>query len=116
MTKRYMNILWLLTSLLPAPFLFHYFEYVKHAEATYLLSGCILFILVTGILSRSIKFRYILLLNIITAVISLLLAMSFINDDGWFKPFGRDTVILLTSIPFFIGQLVIRMITKLILK
>lgn len=117
MTKRYMKALWLLTSLIPAPFLFHYFEYVKHAEASYLLSACILFILITGILSRPMKFRYILLINVVTAVVSLLLAMNFIDDgDGWFKPFTRDTVILLTAIPFFIGQLFVRIITKLIIK
>ena len=118
MTKRHIKILWLITSLIPAPFLFHFYEYgqyVKREEASYLLVACIVFIMITGILSSSVKVRYVFLINIITAALSLVLAMNFITDDGgWFKPFGRNIVILLTTLPFFIGQLLVRVITKAI--
>ena len=117
-TKRHIKILWLITSLIPAPFLFHFYEYgqyVKREEASYLLAACLIFIMITGILSSSVKLRYVFLINAITAVVSLVLAMSFITDDGgWFKPFGRNIVILLTTLPFFIGQLLVRVITKAI--
>ena len=117
-TKRHIKILWLITSLIPAPFLFHFYEYgqyVKREEASYLLVACIVFIMITGILSSSVKVRYVFLINIITAALSLVLAMNFITDDGgWFKPFGRNIVILLTTLPFFIGQLLVRVITKAI--
>lgn len=117
MTNRYIKVSWLITSLIPAPFLFHFYEYVKQAEAVYLLSACLVFIVVTGALSRTIKFRYILLLNTVTALLSVLMAMNFIDEGGgWFKPFTRDTVILLTAIPFFIGQLFVRLIAKHIIK
>ncbi|ARF17412.1 hypothetical protein [Sporosarcina ureae] len=118
--KKYLNIVWLVMNLIPAPFLFHFYEYgqyMKREDASYLLVVCVLYIVITGILSRAIKVRYILLINIITAIVSLLLAMNFISDDGgWFKPFGRDVVILLTAIPFFIGQLLIRMVAKLVIN
>ncbi|PIC95833.1 hypothetical protein CSV69_09945 [Sporosarcina sp. P26b] len=116
MNKRHIKILWFVTSLIPAPFFFHFYEYgqyVKREEATYLLLACIVFIIIIGILSSTVKIRYVLLINVITAVISLVLAMNFITEDGgWFKPFGRDIVILLTAIPFFIGQVLVRMIAK----
>lgn len=111
-----LNVLWLFTSLIPAPFLFHFYEYgqyVKREEASYLLLACIVFVVIVGILSARIKLRYVFLINIVTAAVSLVLAMNFIVDDGgWFKPFGRDIVIMLTAIPFFIGQLLVRMIAK----
>lgn len=119
MNRRQIEILSVITCLIPAPFLFHFYEYgqyIKREEASYLLLACIVFIVITGMLSGAIKLRYVFLINIVTAVISLVLAMNFITDDGgWFKPFGRDIVILLTAIPFFIGQLLVRMIAKPIL-
>ncbi|WP_313236699.1 hypothetical protein [Sporosarcina ureae] len=119
MVKRYLNIVWLIMSLIPAPFLFHFYEYgqyMKGEEAAYLVVVPGLYILISGILSCTVKVRYMLLMNMITAIVSLVLAMNFISDDGgWFKPFGRDFVILLTAIPFFIGQLLIRMVAKLII-
>lgn len=116
MEKQHIKTLWFITSLVPAPFLFHFYEYgqyVKREEASYLLLACIVFISITGILSSTVKIRYVFLINIITAALSLVLAMNLITEDGgWFKPFGRDIVILLTAIPFFLGQLLVRMIAK----
>lgn len=119
MVNRYLDIVWLVMILIPAPFLFHFHEYgqyMKREDAKYLLAVSVLYIVITGILSCALKVRYILLMNILTAIVSLVLAMNFISDDGgWFKPLGRDVVILLTAIPFFIGQLFIRMVAKLVI-
>ena len=113
-----MKILWLIFSLIPAPFLFHFYEYgqyIKREEPTFLFLGSILYIIITGALAGRFKIRYIMLVNIITGAISLFLAMYFISDEnGWFKPFGRDFAILFTTIIFFIGQLLIRFLSRLI--
>ncbi|PIC86239.1 hypothetical protein CSV72_09650 [Sporosarcina sp. P20a] len=119
MMKRNWHLVWLVMSLIPAPFLFHFYEYgqfMKREDAEHLIVVSVLYIVITGILSCPIRVRYMLLIHMITAIVSLVLAMNFISDDGgWFKPFGRDFVILLTAIPFFIGQLFIRMIAKLVI-
>jgi len=110
------KILWLIFTLIPAPFLFHFYEYGKHIkreEPSFLFLGSVLYVLISGALARQIKIRYIILVNVITGAASLLLAMYFIpSGDGWFKPFGRDFVILLTTIMFFLGQLLIRLFSK----
>lgn len=115
-----MKILWLIFSLIPAPFLFHFYEYsqyLKREEPTFLFLGSMVYIMITGALARKFKIRYVMVVNIITGAISLFLAMYFISDEnGWFKPFGRDFVILFTTIIFFMGQLVIRFLSKLFLK
>lgn len=62
--KDFMEILWLIVTLIPVPFLFHYYEYgqhIKHEEATFLLPSAILFVIVAGLLSRNVKLRYIFL-------------------------------------------------------
>ncbi|ARK24784.1 hypothetical protein SporoP37_08980 [Sporosarcina sp. P37] len=119
MTMQRLKKAWLILTLMPAPFLFHFYEYgqyVKREEASYLLLASVLFVIVTGGLSGLIKLRFIFLANLLTAVISLLLAKNFIFDDGgWFKPFGRDIVILLTAFVLFIGQLLIRAVAKLLI-
>ena len=112
-----MKILWLIFTLIPAPFLFHFYEYgqhIKREEPSFLFLGTVFYIVITGALARQIKIRYIVLVNVITGAASLILAMYFIsNDGGWFKPFGRDVVIVLTAIVFFIGQLFIRLDSNL---
>ncbi|ARD48279.1 hypothetical protein [Sporosarcina sp. P33] len=119
MTRQRLKIAWLIMTLIPAPFLFHFYEYgqyVKREEASYLLLASVLFVLVTGGLSGLIKLRFVFPVNILTAVISLLLAKTFIIDDGgWFKPLGRDVVILLTAFVLLIGQLLIRAVAKLLI-
>ena len=59
-----MKVLWLIVSLIPAPFFFHYYEFgqhMKHEEATFLLASSIFYVIVVGILSGTVKLRYILL-------------------------------------------------------
>ncbi|MER2009399.1 MAG: hypothetical protein ABS939_18350 [Psychrobacillus sp.] len=108
-----MRTLWLIISLIPAAFLFHYYEYgqhIKREEASFLLTSSILFVLVAGFLAGSVKLRYIFFVNIITALLSVFLASYFIADDGgWFKPLGRDGAVIFVSLVFLIGQLIIRL-------
>lgn len=113
-----MKILWLIFSLLPASFLFHFYEYGQHIQgedAPFLFIGSALFVVVTGILSSYIKIAYVILINISAGLFSLLLAMYSIPDDGWFKPVGRDAAVIITAIVFFLGQLLIRSFSKPVL-
>ena len=90
---------------------------MKREEPSFLLVGSIFYIVIAGVLARRLKIRYIFLANIITGVISLLLAMYFIpSEDGWFKPFGRDFAIVFTLIIFFVGQLLVRLFLKISLE
>ncbi|MEC2872573.1 hypothetical protein ACIQHV_30790 [Bacillus bombysepticus] len=116
-----MRILWIVIALIPVPFLFHFYEYgqrvIQGKEAPFLGIGLILFIIINGFLSKGIKIRYIFLVNIITGVLSLLLASNFIPDDGsWFKPVGRTGAVIFISIIYIIGQLLIRIISKCIFQ
>lgn len=112
-----MKMLWIIFTLIPAPFLFHFYEYgqhIKREEPSFLFLGSLLYVVITGALAKQLKIRYIILVNVITGAASLLLAMYFIpNDGGWFKPFGRDAVIVLTTIVFLVGQLIIRLVSNL---
>jgi len=48
-------------------------------------------------------------------VISLIFGYFFIDDDGgWFKPFGRDAAIVFVSIIYILGQLIIRLFSRLV--
>lgn len=116
-----MKILWIVVTLIPTPFLFHYFEYELRNNlgnySTFLVVGILLFVILNGILSADVKMRYVLGINLITAVLSLFLASVFIaNDGGWFEPLGRDTVIVITSIVYVIGQLFVRAISRAMMK
>lgn len=111
-----MKKLWFIFCLIPAPFFFHFYEYGQHLkrdEPAFLLVGTLLYVVVTGVLASQVKVRYIVFVNIITAACSYILSIYFIADDGgWFKPFGRDIVIILTAIVSLLGQLFIRLLLK----
>ncbi len=113
----FMKLLWLILTLIPAPFLFHFYEYgqhIKREEPSFLLLGSLLFVVITGVLSGQIKIRYIILVNVITGILSLLLAMYLIPDDGgWFKPLGRDLAIISTAIVFLVGQLLVSLFSRI---
>ncbi|KXH86730.1 hypothetical protein [Sporosarcina sp. HYO08] len=110
-----MKIVWLIFSLIPASFLFHYYEYgqhIKREEASFLFAGSVLFVVVVGFLAGRVKLRYVFFVNILTALLSVVLASYFIADDGgWFKPVGRDGAVLFVSFIFLIGQLLVRIIS-----
>ncbi|WP_197089931.1 hypothetical protein [Bacillus sp. FJAT-27916] len=108
-----MNFIKIIFSLIPVPFLFHYYEYnychLGEHDAVYLFPVFLLFIIVVGVTSRNIKLSLFFGVNFIMTGISLLLGYFFIVDDGsWFKPFGRDFAIIFISIVYLLGQLLIR--------
>lgn len=110
-----MKILWLVLSLIPGAFFFHFYEYGQHIrgeEASFLLVSCVLFVVVTGFLASSVKIRYVLFVNILAGALSVVLATVFIPEDGWFKPVGRDGAVIFVACVFLIGQLVVRVISK----
>lgn len=111
-----MRMLWLIASLMPIPFLFHFYEYgqyIKGKEAPLLLFGFVLFLILIGILSKNVKISFILLVNLITTIVSVILAMVFIPDDSyWFTVTGRNGAVIFISVIYVIGQLIVRMISK----
>lgn len=108
----FMKLLWLALTIIPAPFLFHFYEYGQHVkgeEARFLLPGTIVFVVLTGALAGQLKVWHVILIHIITGISSLFLAAHLIPDDGgWFKPIGRDLAIIMTAILFLVGQLLVR--------
>lgn len=115
-----MNVLWLITSLIPAPFLFHFYEYgqhVKREEASFLFLGSLFFVVMVGVLATRKKVRYVILVNVVTGVVSIFLAVNFIPDDGyWFTPLNRDYAVMLLTLVFLLGQLFVRWAARLYIK
>jgi len=105
-------------SLFPVPFLFHFYEFNCHLarqQADFLFQVFLVFIIVVGISSRNIKLPLFIGLNFIMTVISLIFGYFFIDDDGgWCKPFGRDAAIVFVSIIYILGQLIIRLFSRLV--
>ena len=112
----HMKILRIMLPLLPIPFLFHFYEYNSHLarqEPVFLFPGFLLFIIIVGIQLKEFKLRWIFLLGIFMTIVSSLLSYFFLSDDGgWFKPFGRDTVVLGTSVIYVLGQIIVRSISR----
>ncbi|WP_409291223.1 hypothetical protein [Peribacillus sp. SCS-37] len=111
-----MKTSWVLLTLMPAPFLFHYYEYeqyIKHEEASFLGLGSVLFVLITGLLSGQIRVCYVVLVNGVTLLLSLLLGKYFIPNEGdWFNPVGRDVAIIFVAVVFLAGQFIVRSISR----
>ncbi|QFG00015.1 hypothetical protein PB01_14925 [Psychrobacillus glaciei] len=107
-----MKILWLILSLVPVAFFFHFYEYGQHIkgeEASFLFLGLVLFVVIIGSLSVYIKIKYVIWVNIIAGLLSIFLAMYFIPNDGsWFKPVSRDVAVILVAGVQLIGQLLVR--------
>ncbi|WP_085507268.1 hypothetical protein [Thalassobacillus devorans] len=106
-------------SLVPLPFLFHYYEttqYINGGEAPFLFPGTILFVIVVGLLSVKVKLRYIMAVNLVTIMVSVLLGKEWITPPNvtWFKPLTQDSVVIFTGIVLLIGKLVVRLIAKII--
>ncbi|MBM7693210.1 glucan phosphoethanolaminetransferase (alkaline phosphatase superfamily) [Peribacillus deserti] len=114
-----MKTSWLILTLIPAPFLFHFFEYgqhIKREEASFLYLGSVIFVIIIGLLSGQIRIRYVILVNVITGLLSMFLAMYLIpNDGGWFKPAGRDVGSNLCCSCFFSGTINSKVFFKTIL-
>jgi len=115
--KRLIQIILLL---FPFPFLFHFYEYNSHLsnqEASFLFPLFLFFIIVVGVLSRNCHLILFFAMNFLMTAISLIFGHFFIDDDGsWFKPFGRDVAIIFVSFFYVLGQLIIRGISKGIMR
>lgn len=102
-------------SLVPVAFLFHFYEYGQHLireEASFLFPTWIIYILITGLLTMNIKKRNVLYFQLISCVISVILAKLWIEDSYWFAPFGRDAAVILISGVTCAGQFIIRTCLK----
>lgn len=115
-----MRILWLVLSLIPVSFFFHFYEngqHIKGEEAPFLFLSPALSIGAIGLLSASVKIRHVILINILATGLSILLAMYFIpNDSSWFKPLKRDMAVIFVSTLLLIGQLFVRSIVIFTIK
>lgn len=111
-----MKAIQIMFSLLPIPFLFHFYEYNRHLvkqEAVLLFPAFLLFIVIVGILLRKIKLPVFLGMNLLMTIVSLILGYFFIVDEeSWFKPFGRDIAIISTSVVYILGLLIVKWICK----
>lgn len=110
----------IILSLLPIPFLFHFYEYNSHLvkqEPVFLFPAFLLFIILVGIQLRKVQLPLFFGINILMTIISMLLGYFFIEDDGsWFKPFGRDVAIIFISVVYILGQIIVRSISKAVLS
>ncbi|WP_332647529.1 hypothetical protein [Lysinibacillus sp. 54212] len=101
---------------LPVAFLFHYYEYGQHLKgegASFLFTVWLGYIIFIGVLSVKMKNVYIVGLNVISCLLSLLLAsLLLINDGSWFIPFGRDIAILWIAVLTLILQLTVKCFVK----
>jgi hypothetical protein len=69
--------------------------------------------IIVGILSKNIRVTFVLLMNLVTTIVSLILASKFIPDAGWWFTFvGRDGAVIFVAIIYLFGQLFVRMIVR----
>ncbi|UCZ54445.1 hypothetical protein LGQ02_06685 [Bacillus shivajii] len=108
-----MKLLSVILLLIPAPFLFHFYEYNLNGEGSLLVVFSLLYIVITGILFSRHKFFNFISINCITLFLSLLLTWIFIPDDStWFKPVNKEIAVVFVWVLFLIGQIFIRFIAK----
>lgn len=106
----------IILSILPLPFLLHFYDYQCHLNGTYpilLYPSLFLCMIVVGMQFKNTNVFPIFLLGIVMTIFSSVLGSFFIPDDGaWFKPFGRDVAIIITAITYLFGQFVVRWIRR----
>ena len=115
------NQLFALLLVIPASFFFHFYEYnernILGGDATLLLPGSIILILVVAILTLHVKTRTFIIGLVTSLGLSLILAAAFIsNDPSWFKPFGLYFAIIFIHIVYVLAVLLIRMIGRALIK
>ena len=97
--------------LTPMSFLFHYIETSLFTNASiFAFLGTFLFIILSGIISVKIKPNFIILINIVSVLLSVILGRMFITapNESWFNPFGMNFAIVFTGIIILIGILIVR--------
>lgn len=96
-------------------FLFNYIETSQlEYGSEYALLVTFLFIVLAGILSVKIKLKFIFLINIASALLSMFLGGMFITspNESWFNPFGMNFAIALMGSMILTGTLIVRTIYK----
>lgn len=109
----------MLVSLIPMPFLFHYYEISHYPEsANFLFLGTLLFAGIVGSLSMKVKVRFIILVNFIIIIVSVWLGAAFITppNGSWFNPIGMNYAIVLTGIAILVVVLIFRSVFNAVLS
>ena len=110
--------LWIVVSLIPVPFLFHHYEIYQYPEqANFLFIGTLLFAGMVGFLTMKVKVRFIILVNFITIIASVLLGAVFITppNESWFSPIGMEAAIVLTGVVLVVVVLIFRSVFRAVL-
>jgi hypothetical protein len=100
-------------------FLFHYIETSLFASAyIFAFIGTFLFIVLAGLISVKSKLSFIIPINTLSILLSIVLGGKFITspNGSWFNPFGMNFAIVFTGIIILIGILIIRSFVSAILK
>ncbi|MGD6993812.1 hypothetical protein [Sutcliffiella horikoshii] len=111
--------MWVLVSLIPMPFLFHYYEISKYpASANFLFLGTLLFAGIVGFLSVKVKVRFIILVNLIPIFVSVWLGAAFITppNGSWFNPIGMNYAIVWTGVIILVVVFIFRFVFKAVLS
>lgn len=110
----FINIVRVVTLLVPTPFLFHYIETSFESGSEFAFLGLFSFVIFTGIISSKSKLYLILMMNVLAVLLSFILAREFIipPNSSWFKPFGMDVAIVLTDFVILVGILMLRFIAR----
>ncbi|QKS70209.1 hypothetical protein FLK61_25955 [Paenalkalicoccus suaedae] len=114
----YIKYIWLLLTLVPLPFLVFFVDIVlvdRGIELFYVVAiVAIGLIIVIGGLSSRVFILHVVIANLLTIILSLFLAVSFLvpPNPSWFNPFTMEMVVLLTGIASFIAQLIVRSIFR----
>lgn len=115
------KVLWLVLTLIPVPFLFHFYETLQFAGSEdvpflLLIALVLLYVLVVGAVSINIKLHHMIVVSIVSIIVSVLLGAAFITppNPSWFNPFGRDLTIIFTGIALFAGQFIVRSFRRML--
>lgn len=114
-----MHYLWVGFSLIPVPFLFHYYETSRYpGDADFLFIGTLLIAALVAFLSKRVKVSQLALVNIIMIALSVWLGVLFITppNEAWFNPIGMSYAIVFTGVVIFLVELMLRSVIKAILS
>ena len=104
-------------ALVPMAFFFHLYEYGQHLkreEAPLLIPMMIVYIIISGWLSRYVKALTIIFFQLLSLGLSLICGVFWIEDDGtWFIPFGLNVAIIFVWVVVVMFQWFVRLFVKI---
>lgn len=115
----FMKVIGLVVFLIPMSFLFHYIETSVFTNASiFAFIGIFLFIVLAGLISVKSKAIFIVSINTLSILLSIILGRRFITspNESWFNPFGMNLAIVFTGIIILIGILIVRFLANTIFK